>query len=144
LLSVMDEAVEGTDGAVGAHLTIGTLLCNSIISSPSHSNVKVWARLLNQVRVNTTVDLEPFAALVKQALSCVAEPTALTALAKFSKALLEVMEGDDDAANKRRKGEDDEDDEDEDEGEATAAVDAKLQVWVVGTESMQAWDSVLL
>ena len=124
LLSVMDEAVDGTNGAVGAHLTVAKLLCESIVNEPSHVSVKVWARLLTQIRVNNTIDLEPLCGLVKQAQACAVEPTAATAIGKFAKSLQEVLEEEEDAnvtAGKSKQGDDDEDDED------VGAVDSKLQ-----------------
>ena len=52
---------------VAAHLAIATRLCDSIIAAPSHASVKVWAKLLLQVRVDNSVDLEQLCVLVKHA-----------------------------------------------------------------------------
>ena len=128
LLSVMDEAVDGTNGAVGAHLTVAMLLCKSIINEPSHMSVKIWARLLNQIRVNNTIDLEPLCDLVKQAQACAVEPTAASAIAKFARALQEVLEDDDDNAGAGGKSKEAEDDLDEEDAEAIGDKVRGLQV----------------
>jgi len=126
LLSVMDEAVDGTAGAVAVHLSVATQLCKCMVDSPSHASVKVWARLLNQMRVNNSVDLEPLAALVKQAQACVTEATAVTAIGKFGKSLQEVMDDDGSPDSlARNKGEEDEDEEEE--PDAVRTVDDKMQ-----------------
>ena len=126
LLSVMDEAVDGTQGAAAVHLSVATQLCKCIADNPSHGSVKVWAKLLNQMRVDNSVDLEPLAVLVKQAQASVTESTAATAISKFDKSLEEVMndEAPPDAVS-RNKGEEDEDHDDV--ADALASGDDKMQ-----------------
>jgi len=115
---------------VAAHLAIATRLCDSIIAAPSHASVKVWAKLLHQVRVDNTVDLEELCALVKQAQAAASgagEPAAVTAIGKFAKSLEEVCDDDaGEAAGKKKKaGDEDEDEEEEEEAEAHADDDKK-------------------
>ena len=107
---------------MAAHLAIATLLCQSLVKDPAHVSAKVWARLLNQIRVDSTLDLAPLCALVKQAQACAVDATAVTAIGKFAKALHEVLEDDADAAGGSGRG-CDEDNEDED----LEGVDGKIQ-----------------
>ena len=122
LLSVMDEALVDTSVAVSSHLTVATMLLNAIIATPAHVNVKIWARMLNQIRINGSVDLGPLAELVTQAQENVMEPAACTAIAKFRRALDEVLEDKEDKPSRKNGGDSDEDDD----GEAASAVDKML------------------
>jgi len=112
---------------VAAHLAIATRLCDSIIAAPSHASVKVWAKLLLQVRVDNSVDLEQLCALVKHAQAAASgagEPAAVTAIGKFAKSLEEVCDDDaGEAAGRKKKPGDEDEDEDEEEEEAEAPAD---------------------
>ena len=105
-------------------------LCDSIIAAPSHASVKVWAKLLHQVRVDNSVDLEQLCALVKQAQAAAAgagEPAAVTAIGKFAKSLEEVCDDDagEDSGKKKKPGDEDEDEDEDEEAEAPADEDKK-------------------
>jgi len=137
LLSVMDEAVDGTNGAVAAHLAVATQLCKAVIGAPSHACAKFWAKLLNQIRVNTSVDLEPLSALVEQALQSSSDSVAVTAMGKFAKSLQQVLEDEVDAgANNKAKTPDDDEERDDEETEVEEQMQA-LEVDVLDKDEAE-------